>query len=1823
MDKKKKKTALPPRLEREEQNERTEDRKKMRKTKVAEQEASSNSTKSELQQQQTRQEELTESDQSEGDIRMKLGFGAKRTKKPPKSLENFICRPTVRVSQRPTHGDGYGSCGVEASSSQITGANKSHRETQKKDSKGCVSSKASTSSNLSTPLPTSSKKADSTPVNTPTKNATSKQSRKRDSKSLLTSDGPSYAFQPQTDSKVPLSDRITSSTPLKQTHSPPAAPSPPSTLQQNSSPQDGTQVLNVHREKGEDLPPGATMTASLSSKDMTLKAQKSSSSLENDSECTLFPISCSEDLLPLKQSCPPKETFKIRESNVENVLNVNGKEDGKHDGNSAGSKNTYSTVNNKKSKENDLAHQPSSSIKTPSLLPALDKYAVSSTPENSTCTPELPERRRRNKKHNESGDIYETRKMAMEPAQTIPTDVQPKDCSKVGHIIDKNKKRNRHCSNQEEKQCSSQTTSCADSQFKTDILFTDKSSSDEPLQPKQNTNPPKKQKVVQITKMADQMEKMDLVKTTNVSSTACKTESQTFKLKKIPSMKSSKALSSPQCKPGTVGRTPKSKQLQNPSLRSEISALEPQPKKRGRPKMIRLDESLQGCKSHKIPIREHSHVPDPEVDMQLPKPMQRKRGCPKHSFSVQPQSSVSQDTAYMKKVAEDNLKPSLFKAKDTPMSSKRNRLIMKTIIKNINKMKVKKKDQVLTQFLSGQKQCRKANFAQKDNDGDADGSVSDATHSLSSLVSSFGGKLGPQINVSKHGTIYIGKRRGRKPKSQRENSCQASEQILLQKPQKMAESSNKLNSWSTPGEQIHSFDSQPAVSSSPNSFKHLKSSSTTIGSFRKKLYPGNCEYGQHSAPKVTCSQRGKGMPEEKSKSHSSLQSTPLPLATTQLGSVRMQDCRTAHLARSILMEQELLKHKCHRKGHNCLSHEKIRRHKHKCKRKCLQLRAKRQDPAFLAEIEDLVVRLSEIRIVHHIAQGGNEAKTGGSKSMKGKGHPHFLQCLPQNLHHPAMFQINFSGYYSPQSDFSRDSLHYVGMADFKRNNRCPSEPSEHIVTHCPVVHKLGFPLSGAGCYYPPYKMPLSTTSFGFGLYRGYPPSATIYPSSPFLASYVHPYSKTAILSPTKFHKRKHKYLRRDSVFCGGKAEGTYSNVTSHPSSDWFSRNSWQREDNREQGRDKRLVDDSLSTGREREGIECLLGQSRLRKDHLNRRASSSNSPCSFSMLTKKADKHKTSLPSYIGPAHLRTIPKVRWAEHQQPWRWRESVPLEQSNSNLNQEAESGYQEEEDTIEGPESDEDLPSPPLLKRTVHHHTFLKKPNLTSSAYSRQTVQRGTGEVRCTSKDLRRPGRTLIKEPCSAGDKRASESFQPGSQLFPVHHQHGSHSFTEGQERAGKKTRHNKSQTLLQKSLVTPFAPSTAPHNSLSHSDCAKQITHTKGKLKQVNKPEPKVKRRGPGRPRKNPAPCFSPSLSAAPLHHRVTECPEKQRKGKRGEKRKGKKRKDGGHVDGGEDVAESQEPSDSHFGPSSPYQDPSVSVHNQSERSSTIPPDKKYEWAGLYSDVYKSAETFNKECDKSSVSLSNVPHSPPSLSPPVNTECLLYDPEEHEHGLFPAPIHVGKYLRLKRIDFQLPYDIYWLCAHKKVHKILHAPLRTATSNGSVGVMSLTQTEDSPCTHHKDSVPQDCIADSLNRNDSCRLPSEEVGEEISQSDLDNNIPQHSDPLKQQERGSDAENIPSPLLMMPLSCEERSFILEHGIFLVRNYEKIRERQALLLREGVREQEKENKKDGGRSQSHKGVLGVNTSTKSGHNSGPAPKTTSNLFPLISQKGKGGHVVNG
>lgn len=67
------------------------------------------------------------------------------------------------------------------------------------------------------------------------------------------------------------------------------------------------------------------------------------------------------------------------------------------------------------------------------------------------------------------------------------------------------------------------------------------------------------------------------------------------------------------------------------------------------------------------------------------------------------------------------------------------------------------------------------------------------------------------------------------------------------------------------------------------------------------------------------------------------------------------------------------------------------------------------------------------------------------------------------------------------------------------------------------------------------------------------------------------------------------------------------------------------------------------------------------------------------------------------------------------------------------------------------------------------------------------------------------------------------------------------------------------------------------------------------------------------------------------------------------------------------------------------------------------------------------------------------------------------------------------------------------------------------------------------------------------------------------------------------------------PLYCHFRSFVMKHGVFLVRNYEKMKARQAFLLREGAREQENEREEDKESGQQSESTgLGEDPSIKSG-----------------------------
>lgn len=77
-------------------------------------------------------------------------------------------------------------------------------------------------------------------------------------------------------------------------------------------------------------------------------------------------------------------------------------------------------------------------------------------------------------------------------------------------------------------------------------------------------------------------------------------------------------------------------------------------------------------------------------------------------------------------------------------------------------------------------------------------------------------------------------------------------------------------------------------------------------------------------------------------------------------------------------------------------------------------------------------------------------------------------------------------------------------------------------------------------------------------------------------------------------------------------------------------------------------------------------------------------------------------------------------------------------------------------------------------------------------------------------------------------------------------------------------------------------------------------------------------------------------------------------------------------------------------------------------------KKYLPAGLLSDYYK-VDYKDKPLPKLAEKSFNK---------------LAYHPNEHEHGLMPAPAYCNKFLRLRKEDFLLPYDIWWLHSNNQL-------------------------------------------------------------------------------------------------------------------------------------------------------------------------------------------------
>nr|XP_029508295.1 histone-lysine N-methyltransferase ASH1L-like isoform X1 [Oncorhynchus nerka] len=296
-----------------------------------------------------------------------------------------------------------------------------------------------------------------------------------------------------------------------------------------------------------------------------------------------------------------------------------------------------------------------------------------------------------------------------------------------------------------------------------------------------------------------------------------------------------------------------------------------------------------------------------------------------------------------------------------------------------------------------------------------------------------------------------------------------------------------------------------------------------------------------------------------------------------------------------------------------------------------------------------------------------------------------------------------------------------------------------------------------------------------------------------------------------------------------------------------------------------------------------------------------------------------------------------------------------------------------------------------------------------------------------------------------------------------------------------------------------------------------------------------KRGPGRPRKNPlaSPLVSPFLSPTSQPNPPTETDVQNRDRNRGrggggdsvqdvidaviqsQRRRRRKRR---HIEkeevehpsclqsSGEGEPVTHTPSIC-TGQSELIQTPSLTPASQSDKGADQLPRKRFQRAGLYSDDYKTTD--------------------PSSQNQLIRERLEYTPGQQDYSLLPAPIHVGKYLRMRRIDFQLPFDVMWLFRHNQLHKEPDVPQTREISS--------YQPKEKSLSSHQTGVS---------------LP----------------------PSPQEECSSPSKKLFPYLDMEPMTTSDRVFVLKHRVFLLRNWERVRDRQIRLRRgrEGERE------KDGG-----------------------------------------------
>ncbi|XP_035496577.1 SET-binding protein [Scophthalmus maximus] len=511
-------------------------------------------------------------------------------------------------------------------------------------------------------------------------------------------------------------------------------------------------------------------------------------------------------------------------------------------------------------------------------------------------------------------------------------------------------------------------------------------------------------------------------------------------------------------------------------------------------------------------------------------PIKRKRGRPKkqplltvetihEGTSTSPPSPLAQETsAGLNSRKKTHTLNTLVQMASTTTSANSNNLKLKRgrgHSRPVNKMKLGKMQSILNEILSVSSQNGSLPLKS---------SSAPVTSAMSAMASTIEARLGKQINVSKRGTIYIGKKRGRKPRAETQGSnlnkttrdkhpLSVSTASLYESPvvpsTTLSPSPSALSirashsDTTMPSLQpISALPSKPAIRgflsggwklSPPRLLANSPSHLSEVASVKEvTLSPISESHSEETIPSDS------GIGTDNNSTSDQTEKGPNSRRRYSFDLCGFEAVEAAALEASNRGSRT----RCERQVtavDSFLSQQEKKQKHHRRKRKCVQ---SRDHLHFLSELEEVVVKLQQLRVSHRR-----------------------YACFPQHPY-PSIFRLNFHHYYPVTYDsYSCDSSSYLRRSaelKAKRRRGRPAKASEPITSKLPFVQGYSYPLAGANFYAAPYAMPYAPPlSLGY-----FPPAPQFYlPHHSLGPAPPSPFMRPAVPPPKAFHSSGHSKLQ--------------------------------------------------------------------------------------------------------------------------------------------------------------------------------------------------------------------------------------------------------------------------------------------------------------------------------------------------------------------------------------------------------------------------------------------------------------------------------------------------------------------------------------------------------------------------------------------------------------------------------------------------------------------------------------------------------------------------